>query len=121
MTLLLEPATRQQESQHVANFFATMVPQQQLERLGETLDAGAEPRQLARYGVTMKHTRAHAAMHLRLRDLKCVDCNFLVAALDRGLDLLDEAAHPRDTRAVDRRAALGLTYGFLSRLVVGHR
>src|SRR5258708_378065 len=68
----------------------------------------------------MKHARAHAALHLRLRVLQRRGRNFLVTALDRGLDLLDEAAHARGARLVDRAAALGLTYGFLRRLMVGH-
>src|SRR5882724_5764361 len=86
----------------------------------ERLDACVQTRQLARRGVALKDTGANAALNLRLRFLEGgLRCG-LVAAGDRGLELLDEVAHAAPARAVHCRAALGLADALLGRLMLGH-
>src|SRR5437762_9979481 len=87
---------------------------------GKLLDARAETRELARGGIAMEDACPHAAMDHRLCFLQRCCSALLVAGVDRGLDLLDEAAHVRYAGAIDGGAPHGLSNAFLRRCMMGH-
>src|SRR5712692_8895383 len=86
----------------------------------ERVDAGGEPRQLARDGVLVQHALGGRPVQLRLSELEGRPGRRLVAGLYRGLDLLDEGAHPAHAGTIDGGARYGLAKPFFGGFMMRH-
>src|SRR4029077_8603827 len=86
----------------------------------EGVDAGGEPRQLARDRVLVHDALGRRAMQFGLGELEGRLGHHLVACLYRGLDLLDEGAPPAQPGTVDHRPLFGLAKPFFGGFMMWH-
>src|SRR5260370_6230544 len=86
----------------------------------EGVDAGGQPRQFARDGVLVQHALGGRPVQLRLGQLQGRLGRRPVAGLYRGLDLLDEGAHPAHAGTIDGGARFGLAKPFFGGFMMRH-